>query len=381
VLVTRMTSPDMVPAMERARAIITDEGGITSHAAIVSRELSVPCIVGTSNATKVLKDGQLVTVDAVHGEVFSGRVEIKEEHEKYKDVKTRTKIKAILDLPEIAEKISKERPDGVGLVRLEIMIAKGGVHPKQYIREGRQEDYIGLLMNGIRKIAEVFKGKPVWIRTSDIRTDEYKNLRGAEEEPKEANPMLGWHGIRRALEDKEILKCEFEAIKRLHEEGYSNIGIMLPFVIRAREVRKAKEIAKEINFNLEDIDFGVMIETPAACWIIEELAREGIKFVSFGTNDLTQLTLGIDRNNERIAKLYDEMHPSVLREITHVIKVCKKHGIETSICGQAGSRPDMASFLVKQGINSISVNPDSISKIREVVYKIEKEIIEKEAHD
>ena len=165
-------------------------------------------------------------------------------------------------------------------------------------------------------------------------------------------------------------------MKRLHEEGLTNIGIMLPFVIRANEVRQAKEIMKEVGLIPHDqVEFGVMIETPAACWVIDEIIAEGIDFISFGTNDLTQTTLGIDRNNERISKLFDEMHPAVLGEMAMVIKACKKAGVKTSICGQAGSRPEMAEFLVKQGIDSISANPDAVDTIRETVARVEKKLI------
>jgi len=375
ILVTKMTTPDMVPAMEKSAGIITDEGGITCHAAIVSREMQIPCIVGTGNATEVLHENEIVTINATHGEVYLGKVEMQEEkEEEITSVETKTSIKIVIDIPNFAEKAAATGADGVGLVRSEIIIATGGIHPSEYIRQGRVEDYIKLLEDGIGKIAEAFKGKPVWVRTSDMRTDEYRNLEGGEKEPHEDNPMMGWHAIRRVLDEPEILKAEFRAIKNLHEKGLKNVGIMLPFIIRAREVRAAKKIAEEVGLDLKNMDFGVMIETPASCWIIEEIAAEGISFVSFGTNDLTQLTLGIDRNNEKIAPLYDEMHPSVLREIEHVIKVCKKNKIKTSICGQAGSRPEMAAFLVKNGIDSISAAPDAVNKIRKIVAEVEKDI-------
>jgi pyruvate,water dikinase len=383
IMVTTMTTPDMVPAMQKAAAIVTNEGGLTCHAAIVSREMGIPCIVGTGNATEVLKDGQEVTVHATHGMVYAGKV--KEEKPKEEaaapaapaEIITATQIKVIMDLPDFAEKAAKRtNADGVGLVRLEIMIAQGGIHPAEYIRSGKREDYIKLLMNGIRGIAKAFTGKPVWVRTSDMRTDEYRNLKGADKEPKETDPMIGWHAIRRALDEPEILKAEFEAVKRLHDEGLKNVGVMIPFVIRTREVREAKKIMREVGLEpCEDVQFGVMIETPASCWIIEDICKEGICFISFGTNDLTQLTLGIDRNNERIAKLFDEMHAAVLGEMKMVIDTCKKYNVMTSICGQAGSRPEMAKFLVKAGIDSISANPDAVHEIRGVVARTEKALL------
>jgi len=382
VLVTKMTMPDFVPAMQRAAAIITDEGGMTSHAAIVSREMGTPCIVGTEHATHVLRDGQIVTVHALRGIVYAGVVKAKPAEAPQKpaisseELLTSTEIKCIMDLPDLAQKAAATGADGVGLVRLEIMIAAGGMHPAEYVRQGRVQEYVNLLKEGIGKIAKAFSGKPVWVRCSDIRTDEYRNLQGGEKEPRETDPMIGWHGIRRLLDEPEILRAEFQAIRELHYAGMKNVGVMLPFVIRAEEVKEAKKIMREVGLEpCRAIEFGVMVETPAACWIIEELCREGISFVSFGTNDLTQLTLGIDRNNERIAPLFDEMHPAVLGEIAKVIKACQKYHVKTSICGQAGSRSEMAEFLVHQGVDSISANVDAIDEIRRVVARTERKVL------
>ncbi|MBR9692233.1 phosphoenolpyruvate synthase [Candidatus Woesearchaeota archaeon] len=382
VMVTEMTTPDMVPAMMKAAAIVTNEGGLTCHAAIVSREMGTPCIVGSKNATEVLKDGQEVTVHATHGVVYAGKLEeVEKKVEEAKpvvasDIITATQIKVICDLPQFAEKAAATGADGVGLVRIEIMIANGGIHPAEYMREGKEEEYIKLLMDGIGGIARAFKGKTVWIRTSDIRTDEYRNLKGGEKEDEEDNPMMGWHAIRRGLDEPKILKAEFEAVKRLQDEGLKNIGVMLPFVIRVREVREAKKIMREVGLEpCEDVQFGVMIETPASCWIIEDLCKEGICFVSFGTNDLTQLTLGLDRNNEKLISRFDEMHAAVLGELKMVIETCRKHGVVTSICGQAGSRPEMAKFLVGLGIDSISANADAVQEIKEIVARAEKKLL------
>ena len=385
ILVALMTNPDYVPAMERAGAIVTSEGGITAHASIVSRELGIPCVVGTERATEVLHDGDLITVDGTHGKVYAGAVEVEQPKQEQiqninqvmmSDFETVTKVKAIADLPHMAERVAKTNPDGIGLVRIEFMIAANGVHPAKYIKDGREEDYIKLLVDNLSSMASHFEGKPIWVRTSDIRTDEYRELLGGEDEPHEANPMIGWHGIRRGLDDVGILKAEFTAIKRLHEKGFSNVGIMVPFVVSLDELKKSKEVCRSIGLEpLRDVEFGVMVETPAAVWIIDDLCKDGISFISFGTNDLTQTTLGVDRGNERLQKLYDEMHPAVLRSIEHVVRVCQKYGVKTSICGQAGSREDMAAFLVKLGIDSISANMDAVQKIRQTVAREEKKLI------
>lgn len=389
ILVTVMTTPDMVPAMQRASAIITNEGGLTCHAAIVAREMGIPCLVGTEHATELLRDNQVVTVHASRGIVYEGKVEAKVEkaenipsvnpataHLSREELVTATEVKVILDLPDFARNAAATGADGVGLVRLEIIIANGGIHPAEYIRQGKEKEYVNLLKDGIRKIARAFAGRPVWVRCSDMRSDEYRNLQGGDKEPKETDPMIGWHAIRRLLDEPAILRAEFQAVRDLHYEGLKNVGVMLPFIIRVDEVRRAKEIMRDVGLEpCTAVDFGVMIETPAACWIIEDLCKEGISFISFGTNDLTQLTLGIDRNNQKIAKLFDEMHPAVLGEIAKVIKVCQKYKVKTSICGQAGSRTEMAEFLVHQGIDSISSNVDAVDEIRKVVARVEKKLM------
>lgn len=382
VLVAVMTDPDYVAAMQRAAAIVTEQGGTACHAAIVSREMGVPCIVGTENATHVLKEGSFVTVDAINGLVYEGKVELNhaveenhnEEHfvESYESV---TDVKVIMDLPEFAEKAAATGADGVGLLRCEMMMAKHE-HPAWLLKNNKKDILFNELVDGISGIASHFKGKPVWYRTSDFRTDEYRNLQGGKEEPEEDNPMLGWHGIRRSVDMPELLMAEFEAIKEVHKRGLTNVGVMLPMVTHVEQVEFGKKMLKKAGFNPgKDIEFGVMIETPASVQIIEEICKVGIDFVSFGTNDLTQFTMTIDRNNAHVQKWYDEMHPAVLRQIKYVIEVCKKYNVNTSICGQAGSRPEMAEFLVKCGIDSISANSDAVHKIRQVVSRVERKLI------
>ncbi len=386
VLVAQMTNPDYVPAMQRAVAIVTDAGGITSHAAIVSREMGIPAVVGTKEATTKLKDGDLITVDGHSGKVFMGKIAIQPPEEAEKKITTepeervltQTKIKVNIELPISSERAAATGADGIGLLRLEGIIASGKVHPAKYLRDRRLDEYEQLIYDGVKEIVSHFSGKPVWVRTSDIRTDEFTELEGGEDEPKESNPMIGWHGIRRSLDCPDLLKAEFSAIKKLYDEGFKKLGIMLPFVISVDELRQAKQILSEVWFGDRasaalPIEFGVMVETPAAVLIIEYLCKEGIDFISFGTNDLTQTILGVDRGNENIAKLYSEKHPAVLRAIEHVIKVCKLHGVKTSVCGQAGSDMEMAQMLFNFGIDSISANIDAVAKIRKKIHELEAE--------
>jgi len=380
VLVTTMTTPDMVPAMQKASAIVTDEGGMTCHAAIVSRELGVPAVVGTKEATKVLKDGMLVTVDGEKGIVYSGRLKVERKEKEVVTavsvpIITATEVKVNISIPDAAEKAAATGADGVGLFRIEHMVLGLEKHPMKYIRDGEVEKYIEELYNGMKKVAKAFYPKPVWIRTLDAPTDEFRTMEGGENEPIEANPMLGFRGIRRDLVEEEHFRAEIRAIKRLVDEGYTNVGIMLPLVTHPKEVERAKKIAIEEGLPLEKIEFGVMVETPAAALIIEDIVKVGIDFISFGTNDLTQYTLAVDRNNENVAYLYDETHPAVMKLIERVIKICKEHGVKTSICGQAGSYPHVVAKLVEMGIDSVSANPDAVQMVRETVARVERKLI------
>ncbi|MFA5019753.1 MAG: phosphoenolpyruvate synthase [Candidatus Pacearchaeota archaeon] len=368
ILVTQMTNPDMVITMQKSAAIITDEGGITSHAAIVSREMGIPAVVGTERATNELKEGQIVTVDGSNGKVYSGKTEtVKSEVKPI--VPTKTKIKVILDLPEAAERASKTKCSAIGLLRLEGIIASSGKHPALFLKENKLAEYTNVLEKGIEKISEHFK--EIWIRASDLRTDEYSTLEGAPEQ-NEGNPMLGMHGIRFSLKNPKLFKAELNAVKKVSEKFHDKtFGIMIPQVISVDEVLKTKEIIDELGMN--KIHLGIMVETPSACLVIKDLLKTGVvKFISFGTNDLTQYTLAIDRNNEDVQYLYNEMHPAILNEIKRVIRTCQEMKVESSICGQSGSNKDMVKYLIETGIDSISVNADAAYDISVLVSELEK---------
>lgn len=370
VLVTKMTNPDMVVAMQKCAAIVTDDGGLTAHAAIVSREMGIPAVVGTETATQKLKEGEAITVDGFNGKIYKGKTE--DTHKKVVEqvtAKTNTKIKLMVDLPTFAERASQTGIKSVGLTRVEGIIAESGKHPMYFINKNKPKEYEEIIFKGINQIAQYFD--EMWVRTSDIRSDEYSHLEGAPSD-KEANPMLGFHGIRFSLKSPEIFKAELNALKRVSQSG-KKIGILLPQVILVEEVQKVKEFLKEINF--QDATLGVMIETPAAVQLINNLCDEGIKFISFGTNDLTQYMLAVDRGNEKVQDLYNEMHPSILYQLGYVIRVCKRRNVQSSICGQAGSRKEMVKFLVENGIDSISVNADAAKDIANYVKEIEEAIV------
>ncbi|AXV40554.1 phosphoenolpyruvate synthase [Methanobacterium sp. BAmetb5] len=389
ILVTVMTTPDMVPAMKRANGIITDEGGVTCHAAIVSRELGIPCVVGTGDATSILPENSQVTLDGNKGIVWEGLLVETAKKEEITTAQpsvvlqaplTVTEVKVNVSMSEAAKKAAATGADGVGLLRTEHMMLTTGVHPKKYIQEGNEAELVKVLVENILKVADTFYPKTVWYRTLDAPTDEFQSLDGGEDEPYEHNPMLGWRGIRRELDEPEILLAEFKAIKKLHEQGYTNIGIMLPLVQHPDELKEAKKIARQAGLKPQkNIEFGIMVETPAAALTIEDFIAEGIDFVSFGTNDLTQYTLAIDRNNENVADLYTESHPAVLKLIERVIIECNKAGVKTSICGQAGSMPAIVEKLVELGITSVSANTDAVATVRETVARVEQKLLLKAA--
>ncbi len=368
VLVTEMTNPDMVVAMEKSVAIITDEGGMTSHAAIVSREMGIPCVVGTDKATKLLKEGMKVTVDGTNGKIYEGAVAETHFTEIKKALPTnKVKLKVIVDLPESAERAALTGIDSVGLTRVEGIIAHSEKHPLQFEKEKDYDGYSELIRKGIDEIAKHFEQQ--WIRTSDIRTDEYNSLKGAPE--REINPMLGLHGIRFSLKYPKLFEAELLAIKKVAEKyPKKRFGVMFPQVILIEEVRKAREYFEK--YKIANMEFGVMIETPAAVQIIESICKEGIDFISFGTNDLTQFTLAIDRGEESVQYLYNELNPAIYSQIKRVINVCRQYKVYTSICGQAGSKREMAEFLFNQGINSISVNSDAAYDISKLIVELEE---------
>ncbi|MBI3413369.1 MAG: phosphoenolpyruvate synthase [Candidatus Aenigmarchaeota archaeon] len=356
-----------------------------SHAAIVSRELGIPCVVGTRDATRKLSDDDVITVDATAGKIYKGVAVEKEQpteqvnnDQRQVELITATKIKVNLAFPERAHEAVNA--DGVGLLRAEHMLTESGKHPIHLAKED-PETLTGIIIEKLGSIAKTLYPKPIWYRSLDARTDEFKNLAGGENEPTEANPMLGSHGIRRSLEQQEMLVCELTAIKKLHEQGLDNIHLMIPFVAYVDEFLKTKQLAQNLGFP-PTVKIGIMVEVPSAALTIDDFCKAGIAFASFGSNDLTQLVLGVDRNNERISALYRENTAAVLKLIKYVIGRCANYGVETSICGEAPSRDDgFVEKLVEYGINSISVELDALDHVKEVVARKEKEIIFKKSVD
>ncbi|WP_256392428.1 phosphoenolpyruvate synthase [Natronoarchaeum rubrum] len=394
VIVTEMTMPDMVPAMKRAVGIVTDEGGMTSHAAIVSRELEVPAVVGTGGATATLEDGQAVTIDGERGMVVEGIADVEDEPaadetgaaggggapvdtspaERSKPM-TATEVKVNLSIPEAAERAASTGADGVGLLRVEHMVTSLGKTPERYVEDHGERAYVDELVDGISTVADEFYPRPVRVRTLDAPTDEFRELEGGEDEPEEHNPMLGYRGIRRSLDRPESFRHELAAFRRLYEKGYDNVEIMFPLVNDAEDVLGARREMEAAGIDPDKRSWGAMIETPAAALCAEGLADAGVDFVSFGTNDLTQYTLAVDRNNSAVADRFDELHPAVLNLIGETIRACRERGVETSICGQAGSKPEMVEFLVDEGVTSISANADAVRDVQRRVERVEQRLL------
>lgn len=380
ILVAGMTSPDFVPAMKRAVGIVTDRGGRTSHAAIVSRELGIPCVVGTGKATAVLKDGQEITVDGSHGRIYQGKVEGAKVSLRSASMRrrfrTKTRVYVNLAQPDLADRVAARDVDGVGLLRAEFIIAHIGEHPRFMLHEKREGKFIDQLAQGITSFTRAFYPRPVVYRTTDFRTNEYRNLKGGEEyEGIEENPMIGYRGCSRYVQELDVLKLEIEAIKKVRGK-YNNLWVMIPFVRLPSEMARLKQIFEAEGLpSSQDFKLWMMAEVPSNVFLIDEFLATGLDGVSIGSNDLTQLILGIDRDNPKLASIFDERNQAVMQAMCKVTTACAAKGVTSSICGQAPSfYPEVTEKLVKCGITSVSVSPDMIDKTREVIAAVEAKL-------
>jgi len=384
VLVAQMTTPDFVPAMKRAAAIITERGGRTCHAAIVSRELGIPCVVGAADAVRRLQSDQEITVDGSQGNVYAGRAEMrlawadrqKERYAQSVNLKTVTKLYVNLAEPELAEKVAAKHVDGVGLLRAEFIVAQIGVHPRTFIDEGRPEEYTRQIAAGISEFCRAFAPRPVVYRLTDFKTNEYANLRGgAKYESTEENPMIGYRGASRYIREPDIFKLELNAIKQVRRE-FTNLYVMVPFVRTPAELRGVKQLLAEQGLvRGDDFKLWMMVEVPSNAIILDKFVDVGIDGISIGSNDLTQLVLGIDRDSESLADTFDERDEAVMAAIQTVVSTAKRRGITVGICGQAPSvYPEITEKLVEWGITSVSVSPDMIDHTREIIANAEAKL-------
>ncbi len=392
VLVTPMTNPDYVPFMRLAGAIVTDKGGVTCHAAIVSRELGIPCIVGTENGTKVMVTGREYTVDARNGVVYEGVVEQVKQTSAAAAVApmplisapiTATKIYLNLGVPEMVEEYGNLPFDGIGLMRIEFILASYiGEHPMYLLETGQADKFVNKLAEGIAEVARAIQPRPVVVRFSDFKTNEYRELKGGDKyEIVEANPMLGWRGASRYISEwyEKAFRLECKAIRKCREEWkLKNVWVMLPVIRTVWEAEKCLKIVSQEGLERSrDFQVWFMAETPAIAIMADEFSKLCDGF-SIGSNDMTQGVLMIDRDSERLGLMgyFDERDPAVKRIISHLIEVAHKHGCTVSICGEGPSNlPDFAEFLVRCGIDSISVNADAVVQTRQLVASIERKIV------
>jgi len=376
ILVTELTNPDWEPIMKIASGIVTEKGGSTSHAAIISRELGIPCIVGAVNAIKIIGKEKSLTVDCSNeaGMVWKGLLKFKVEKTLIKKIpETKTGIFVNVASPEQAFEAGKMPVDGIGLAREEFIISSQiGEHPISMIEHGRQEFFIKKLSESIGKICAYLYPRPVIVRFSDFKTNEYANLKGGEKfEGKEANPMIGFRGASRYI-DKSFepgFRLECRAMKIVAERmGLKNLKVMIPF---CRTIEEANAVLKIIKNEKLKTEIYVMAEIPSNVILADEFNKLFDGY-SIGSNDLTQLTLGVDRDNETLSKTFNENNTAVKRLIRQLIETAHKHKRKVGICGEAPSKyPDFVRFLVECGIDSISVNPDVAVETKLMVKKIE----------
>jgi pyruvate,water dikinase len=380
ILVSHMTTPDWVPLMRRAAAIVTDSGGMTCHAAIVSRELGLPCVVGTGRATSLLHDGQLVSVDGARGVITEGLREAEPPADPDRSraghpeatPETRTKLLVNLSEPSQIERVKDLDVDGVGLLRAELMMIEAleGEHPRALIDRGESEVVVTRMAAAVEEFAAAFSPRPVTYRTIDFRSNEFRGLRGGERyEPHEANPMIGYRGTLRYGHEPDLFDLELKAVDRVWAAGHSNVHLMLPFVRVPQEVSHCRERIDRIGLSdRPGFELWLMAEVPSVLFHLPRYAVQGITGISIGSNDLTQLLLGADRDSELVAEVFDERDPAVTEYITQLIGRARDLGLKTSICGQAPSvHPEYAELLVEAGIDAISVNLDATEQARALI--------------
>jgi len=391
VLVAKMTNPDWLPTMRRAAALVTDTGGMTCHAAIVARELKVPCIVGARTATRDLTDGMVVTVDGTHGRVLAGKADVG--GAKTTPVPgsaggaagapatevTGTKIYVNILLPDTADDVAGQDVDGVGLLRAETMLtdALSNRHPRALIASGEQDVLVEKLSEAVGRVASAFGPRPVVYRASDFRTNEFRKLEGGDAfEPEEHNPMIGYRGCYRYVDNPDLFNLELQMLARVREQN-PNLHLMIPFVRTRWELERCLELVDASPLGRQrGLHRWVMAEVPSVVYWLPEYVGLGIDGVSIGSNDLTQLVLGVDRDSDQCAELYDESDEAVLDAIGRIVSTARRLGVTSSLCGQAPStRPDFAEHLVRMGITSISVTPDAVARTRRNVAAAERRLL------
>lgn len=373
VVIVRRLTQDLASHLKDAAAVVADEGGATSHGANILREFRVPCVVGTRYGRSVLNNGDVVTVDGWRGLVLDGigpRVR-ESEFGPERLLETKTKLMTTINVPESAEKAAAIA-DGVISFRNDYLLLQGGVHPRQLLGSGKGEVLTGSILEALLVVARAFAGKQVWYKTLDAPTDEFRRLRGGEDEPLERNPLLGWRGIRRELDDPALLRAEYGAVRRAVAEGCTNLGIKVPFVRSVNEYEWAREVAVEVGLRPhEDVAFGASIETPAAVFTLDQILAAHVDFLSVGINDLTMCCLGVDRESERVADYFDPAHPAVIKFLEEIIRLAKGKAF-VAAAGDIAQSPKLMEELVRMGFDAVGISLPYLGTARAQIAKLEE---------
>ncbi len=335
-------------------------------------------MVGSGQATTILKDGQIISVDGSKGKIYAGKVAASaaEDTAHKEKIPTKTRVYVNLAQPELADLVAARNVDGVGLLRAEFIVAQIGEHPQYMISQNRGHEFVEKLAEGLNAFAKAFNPRPVVYRTNDFKTNEYRELKGGQDyEAAEENPMLGYRGASRYIKEPEVFRLEIEAVKQVRKK-YKNLWVMIPFVRTIDEMKKTKELMESFGLKRsEDFKLWMMVEVPSNIFLIEKFIQVGIDGISIGSNDLTQLILGIDRDSEKLAETFDERNEAVMIALEKAVKTSRSMGITSSICGQAPSvYPELTEKLVEWGITSVSVSPDMIGTTREIIAKAEAKL-------
>jgi pyruvate,water dikinase len=365
VAVVRRLTQDLAPRFREATAVIADEGGATSHGANILREFQVPCVVGTRHASDVLHEGDVVTVDGWRGLVLDGIGPMVKETavDPEKLVSTVTRLMTTINIPESAE-AAAVIADGVISFRNDYLLLQGGVHPGNMIKNGKADLLTASVYEALSIVANAFGDKPVWYKTLDAPTDEFRRLRGGEDEPLERNPLLGWRGIGRELEDPGLLRAEYAAVMQVVEDGNANLGIKVPFVRSVADYEKARDIARSVGLRPhENVAFGASIEVPAAVFFLDQIIETQVDFISVGVNDLTMCCLGVDRESERVGDRFDSSHGAVLQLLQQIVSVGKGKTL-VAAAGDLAQNPRLMEQLVRMGYDAIGVSLPYLGTVR-----------------
>ncbi len=370
VVVVRRLTNDLAVHLRGATAVIADEGGATSHGANILREFGVACVLATGKATTTLVDGERVTVDGYRGVVFRGDLSLRPQ-EVGATSRTRTKVFVSVLVPEQAAPVAPYA-DGVSSLRNDYFLLQSGVHPAKMVRTGRGRLLEEAIAEGITETVRLFSGKPVWYKTLDAPTDEFRRLNGGDEEPRERNPLLGWRGLGRELEESDLFALELQAVRRALEAGANDLALKLPFVRFPHEYAAAKRVIEQAGLRPHvDLKVGISVETPGIASMLQDVCDLGVDFVSVGVSDLVMCVLALDRESEQVAHLFDPAHPAVVEVLSRIADVSRRNSVFTCACGESARDEELLPLLVEQGFDAVGVSLPFFAPVKRHIARIE----------